>query len=640
MNAACGTSAKLLIEMTATEPGFAFDDSRRLTGPNRWSAGTAVILTPLGLATHDGAAHARWAARVGRACTQLGWPDPQAQALPHPREPLLVFSAPAHALFTATAINEWAWERSAAEAGETGFDLAHDLARESEDRPDEEAAAWAHFAARAAAEDRPDLRALCAAAISQGLPALVDDEQLSLGAGTGSLCWPLLVPVLVPVVDANPAAAPVSEPEPEPVRLPLPAPAAVPWVKLHDVPTALVTGSNGKTTTVRLLAAIARTAGLSAGLSSTEGVFIEGTCVASGDYSGPAGARAVLRHPSVQLAVLETARGGLMRRGLAVDRADAAVVTNVSADHLGEYGIDNLQDIAHAKLVVARALAPRSASAAGGTLVLNGADPVLMAVARATPHVQALAAQGQLALFARDFDHPELAALRQAGGGTCGVLNDRLLWQRAQANGGHRIDLGVEAELPLTLHGAAPHNTENIAAAVLVAAALGLPDAAIRDTLARFGSNAQDNPGRLERWTHHGATVLIDYAHNPDGLAQLLRVARALQPARLGLLLGQAGNRDDAAITELARAAAAAQPDRIVIKELPGMLRGRQLGEVPGLIERALRAAGHPAERLHQVADEAAAANALLDWSQPGDVLVLPVHTSSVRALLAPRLQA
>ncbi len=613
MNAGCATSVRLRIDVAETatesapEPHHGFDDSRRLTGPNRWYASTAVTLTPLGSAAQDKAAHTRWAARVQLACAHLGWPAPQPRVLPGVREPLLLFAAPDDVLFTATEVNEWAWERSAAEAGGDalqGYDLAQDLG--------DDATALAVFAQRAAAEQRPAQRALQTAAAARGLPVFIDDEALSIGAGSGSRTWPLSA---------------------------LPAIDDMPWPALHDVPTAIVTGSNGKTTTVRLLAAIAAAAGVPAGYCCTEGVFVEGRALDSGDYSGPAGARAVLRHAAVQLAVLETARGGLMRRGLAVARADAAVVTNVSADHLGEYGIAGVEDIAEAKLVVARALLDGTL-VRGGTLVLNGGDAVLMAVAARTPHVQALFAAGRVALFARDDEHPALVAARQSGGSTCGVRAGRLWW----SHGGSVTDLGAVADLPLTLGGAAPHNTENIAAAVLAAHALGLPETAIRHTLNTFGAQAQDNPGRLERWAHGGATVLIDYAHNPDGLAQLLAVARALMSvglagARLGLLLGQAGNRDDAAIIDLARTAAAGRPDRIVIKELPEMLRGRPLGAVPGLIEATLRAAGFDAGRITLQPDEEAAAHALLAWAQPGDVLVLPIHTKAVRERLAQALR-
>ncbi len=569
------------------EPQHGFEDSRRLTGPNRWHAGTAVVLTPLGVAAHNTQAHARWAQQVQHITQHLGWPSAQAQVALHTGAPTLTFAAPPILLFTATDINEWAWERAAAEFGERGFDLAQNL---KTDLADDAARV---FAARAAAEQSAAWLALQTAAQAHGLPCLVDDEWLSIGAGSGSRTWALNA---------------------------LPQTAEVPWQALHNIPTALVTGSNGKTTTVRLLAAMVRASGQVPGHCSTEGVVVDGLTIQLGDYAGPAGAREVLRHPDVQVALLETARGGILRRGLAVQRADVAVVTNISADHLGEYGIDNAQDIAEVKLVVARAVS------AQGLLVLNADDALLMATAARLPH----AAQAQQALFAMDHDDPALGRLRATQGPTCGVRAGHLLLHDGHAD----HDLGAITALPMTLGGAARHNIENAAAASLAALGLGLPVTAIRNTLHSFGANQRDNPGRLELWHHRGATVLIDYAHNPDGLAQLLRVARSLKPQRLGLLLGQAGNRSDAAISELASVAASFQPDRVVIKELPLMLRGRPEGQVPALIEQALRDGGVLAAHIAQVQDEAAAAISLLAWAQVGDVLVLPIHTAQVRETL------
>jgi UDP-N-acetylmuramyl tripeptide synthase len=579
----------------ADDPPLAHDDSRRLPGPNRWFDRPAVVLDALGRAALDDAAVAAWAERVELLCAALGWPAPQPRAHRHAGGLVLAFAAPEDLLFTATEVNEWAWERSA--------DARHPLSAEGivalQPAHDELPALQTEFTRRAAAERSAPLQRLKAAARARGLPVFEDDDSLSIGAGRGSLTWP---------------------------RAALPLPMDLPWARLHDVPTIVVTGSNGKTTTTRLLAAMARAAGLVPGLCSTEGVRVGDETVERGDYAGPAGARAVLRHPGVDFAVLETARGGLLRRGLALRRADAAVITNVSADHLGEYGIHSVADIAHAKAVVLHAVA------ASGMAVLNGGDAVLMDIAAP------LAPPGRLALFAAKHAHPRLAAHRAAGGSTCGADQGRLLLDDGEATA--PVDLGDVSTMPLTLGGAARYNLENIAAAVLAARATGLPLAAIQATLQSFGARPQDNPGRLERWTWRGATVLVDYAHNPDGLAQLLGVARALQPRRLGLLLGQAGNRDDAAIAELARTAAAFAPERIVVKELPRMLRGRALGEVPVLILATLREAGVPAEATSLEPDESLAAAALLDWAGPGDVLVLPVHTAAVRETLAQRLAA
>ena len=565
-----------------------FGDSRRLTGPNRWFAGTAVTLAPLGVCAADGAAHARWCQRVQALSEQLQWGDAQPHVVRHAGGVFFVCAAPTATLFTATEVAEWAWEQELAAAGDHSFDIAQPFTPEQ---------ALATFSARAAAEQHLALQALLAAAEQHDLPFLVDDEDFSVGAGSGSRTWPLSA---------------------------LPSPHEVPWPALHNVPTALVTGSNGKTTTTRLIAAMAQAASRSVGLCSTEGVVVNGQLQHSGDYSGPAGARAVLRDARVQVAVLETARGGILRRGLAVQRADVAVVTNISADHFGEYGVDSADDLAEVKLVVARAVTDH------GVLVLNADDTPLMRMAERMPH----AAQARQALFAAEHTHPALVAHRAQGGSTCGAHEGQLLL----CDHGQTHSLGEVAALPVNLFGAAPYNTANAMAAALAAVALGLPVQAVRDTLAHFGGRPSDNPGRLERWQHRGATVLIDYAHNPDGLTQLLTVARALKPQRLWLLLGQAGNRGDAAISELARVAAAFAPDRVVIKELPAMLRGRALGEVPTLLERALVEAGLPPATVQHIADEEAAAFALLAACAPGLVLVLPLHTAAVRQAVAAHL--
>jgi cyanophycin synthetase len=568
-----------LANVLPAAPNYGFEDSRRLIGPNRYFTAAAVTLTPLGRAAGDTAALQGWAARVRGLCAALGWPDPSPRIERHSGGALLIFAAPPDALLTATEVNEWAWERAAAQVGECSFDLAHAASDDVIDL----------MAARAATERHGGFGALRAAAAAHGLPLFEDDDEVSLGGGTGSRRWP---------------------------RNALPPPEMIPWPQLHDIPTALITGSNGKTTTVRVLAAMAAASGFTPGYCSTEGVFIGGHAIAEGDYSGPAGAREVLRCPEVQAAILETARGGILRRGLAVRRADVAVVTNISADHVGEYGIDGADDLAETKLTVARVVQD-------GTLVLNADDATLMAAAARLPH----AAHVHQALFALEYDQPILMALRARGGSTCGVRDDELLI----CHNGQQFTFGKVAALPLTFGGAARHNIANLAAAALAAAALGWPIAAITRTLQRFGASPQDNPGRLERWQYRGATVLIDYAHNPDGLAQLLNVARSLRPARLLLLLGQAGNRDDAAIGELVRTAASFTPDHVVIKELTLMLRGRMPGEVPALIERGLLAAGVARNRIVIESDEAAAARRLLDGAQPGDVIVLPIHTRAVR---------
>jgi cyanophycin synthetase len=295
------------------------------------------------------------------------------------------------------------------------------------------------------------------------------------------------------------------------------------------------------------------------------------------------------------------------------------VITNISADHFGEYGIDNLDDLADVKLTVARPLG------ASGTLVLNADDPVLLA--------RASLQKCKVALFAYDDLHPSLVAYRQRGSATCGVDNSQLMLSHKNK----RIALGAIADMPLTMNGAAIYNVANISAAVLAATAIGIAPKIISAELMRFGSTRTDNPGRLERWNLSGLTVVIDYAHNPSGLSLLMAASlaeRKNNQGRIGLLLGQAGNRGDDAIRQLAEVAVSYKPDLIVIKELGSMLRGRVLGEVPVLLQTALMAKGFPVANIIIEADEVDAARHLLEWAQPNDILIMPIHQQSARAEL------
>lgn len=385
----------------------------------------------------------------------------------------------------------------------------------------------------------------------------------------------------------------------------------------QGVAVALVTGSNGKTTTTRLIAAMTSAHGWRTGWNCTDGVFIAGVPVERGDWSGPAGAQRVVREPLIQAAVLESARGGILRRGLGVLDAAVAVVTNVEADHFGEYGIFSLADLAEVKLVVAKGLSTN------GVLVLNADDATLRNTS--LPAVRTLwfsASGGTDAALAAD-----VRAWREDGH----------LWLGDRAR---RHDLGEVRTMPITVRGAAAYNVENALAAALAAALLGVPPATIAQVLGSFGALPTDNPGRLERYTIGGAQVLVDYAHNPAGLAGLLGVARGLAPARLLLLLGQAGNRADDALADLARTAWSARPDRVIIKELDSYRRGREVGEVTLVLAAALRSLGVAESQLDIVADEVEAVETALRWARPGDVLVLPVHALDARERVSALLEA
>jgi UDP-N-acetylmuramyl tripeptide synthase len=432
---------------------------------------------------------------------------------------------------------------------------------------------------------------------------MLDESALTLGAGTGSRTWPL---------DA------------------LPAPGAVPWAALRTIPIAAVTGSNGKTTTVRLVAACARAHGWRDGFNCTDGVFVARECVAAGDYSGPAGTRRVLRDATVEAAVIETARGGILRRGLAIDRADVAIVTNISPDHFGEYGIDDLEGLADTKLSIAHLVTD------GGLLVLNAGDPLL--AARSRQLAQRFGRQPALGWFARDYDHPTLLQQRAEGGPCCGVRDGRL----RVAHGGAEHDLGAIDAMPLTVSGTATYNVENLAGAALVALHLGMAPATVAGVFARFGLDLADNAGRLMRFDIDGVRVILDYAHNPDGLRGVMHVAQRLRglDGRIGMLLGHAGNRLNADIEELALVATEFAPDLVVVKEDEGHLRGRQPGEVPALLQNALLKAGMPLTSVPICPSEVDAALMALAWARPGDALVLLIHAGDARARMLEILQA
>jgi cyanophycin synthetase len=336
----------------------------------------------------------------------------------------------------------------------------------------------------------------------------------------------------------------------------------------------------------------------------------------------------VVRDRRTEAAILEVARGGILRRGLAVSRAHAAVVTNISSDHFGEYGIDDLAGLADVKLSVAAVLA------AHGCLVLNADDALLRMKARELALRYGLLSQP--AWFARDWNQTFLRQYRAQGASTCGVREGRL-WLQVK---GLEQDLGLVTAMPLSIGGIASYNVANLAAAALVAVALGIPAATIAAVFAHFGENPSDNPGRMMRFDFKGAHVLIDYAHNPDGLRGFLSVATKLRgQGRLGLLLGHAGNRQDADIAELARAAAEFKPDLIVVKENEAHLRGRAPGEIPRIIRNELLRLGFKESALPVHDNELDAARFALEWARPGDVLALPLHSPQARAAVLSMLQ-
>ncbi|HEY2682991.1 MAG TPA: Mur ligase family protein [Steroidobacteraceae bacterium] len=556
-----------------------------------------------------------WRMRLERALLHLGWPTPQSAVRNHEGGVSLALVAPLDQLFLATEINEWALCASLYQRDPERWHQLQSLLVNAaiENAPEgeppaadnlpvlEEQAAFERFLRLQRIESRPALRSLLIAASARQLAFTTDDAIVTLGSGEGARSFPLER---------------------------LPAENEVPWQEVFNVPTVLVTGSNGKTTTVRLLAALARAQGLRVAYNCTDGVFLDDEQLAQGDYSGPEGTRRVIREPRAQFAVLETARGGILRRGIAVSQADAALVTNVSADHFGEYGIYDIAGLAAVKLAVAGVVSRN------GHLLLNAEDAELCAQAPALER-----------RFSRPFNFGWFSAgaarapreLLPSASFRCEVEDGRLKLHRE----GAVHDLGPVATMPLTVEGIARYNLANIAGAALAAASVGISPETMRVVLMRFGTDSLDNPGRLMRFEARGVTVLVDYAHNPDGLRGFLAVAEHLKgPGRLGLLLGHAGNRTDQDIRELARVAAEFRPDFVVVKENEAYLRGRQPGEIPEILATELKRLGVRENLIAAADNEIDAARRVLAWAKAGDVLALPVHSLEARNAVIELLSA
>jgi len=541
-------------------------DSRRLTGPNLVTDRPAAVLE-VDLPPGSEDAIRLWREEAARTLAALGWGAESPVVRRFPGGASLALTAPIDALYAATEVNEWAWTAATRRLhGETA-DADAELAR---------------LGGLIAAERRPALLALQHAAAERGVRFLWDDQWITVGTGTGALTWP---------ADA------------------LPAPDAVEWARVHDVPVALVTGSNGKTTVTRLMAGIITASGRVSGHTSTDGIIVGGQLLEPGDFSGPGGARRLLRDQRVEMAVLETARGGLLRRGLTVDRAEAAVVTNIAEDHLGESGVYTLADLAAAKLVVARAL--------GNTrpLVLNADDPALVAAANQLTC--------PIAWFSLDAANPLLRSAQALGQATAFLSGRQLMMGRGDA----LRRLTTVDQVPITVGGAARHNVANALAAALLASALGLPDAAISTGLAALTNTPGGNLGRLNAFAFGELQVYVDFAHNPHGITALMEMAGALPAVRRLVVIGQAGDRDDHAILELARTAWAGRPDMVVVKEMPAYLRGRPAGEVSGMLLGELRRLGAREDQLSLTVGEMGAVRHALGWARAGDLLLLTVHS-------------
>lgn len=537
-------------------------DARRLTGPNLLSSDAGSIL--------DIRCSSDEADRLLPFCTKalrkmldaVDWRDSEIHSKRLQGGVSIAFSARIDALYAASEISEWAWRACAAEfcdGDPVDFDAdARALRQEIEE------------------ELNPPLLALEAAAHEHGVSMLWDDDEVSLGHGAGSETWPFRD---------------------------LPDPAALDWSKYRDVPVGIVTGTNGKTTTARIAKHLLQSAGRNVGVSCTDWVAVNDRVVDRDDWSGPGGARMVLRQPDVDSAILETARGGLLRRGLGVQRADAALITNIAEDHLGDFGSQSLDELLNIKWVVSHAVRH------SGRLVLNADDERL--VAKAADY------DGEIAWFSLDQTN-ETVVRHVDRGGVAFVLADGEL---VRLSGSDRVSICVASEMPISLGGAARHNVANALGAAALTERLGLAMHEIGSGLVSMSQDA--NPGRSNLYRVDGFSVLVDFAHNPEAMQALFAMAKALPARRRALCFAQAGDRTDSQIRDLAENAWSMGPDLYVVSELDKYRRGREEGEVYGIIRNELLSCGADPEQIRHYASERESFAAALDWAEAGDLVVI-----------------
>jgi cyanophycin synthetase len=373
------------------------------------------------------------------------------------------------------------------------------------------------------------------------------------------------------------------------------------------VPIAAVTGTNGKTTTARMLAHITKMAGYTPGLTTTDGVYIDGQRTVQGDMTGPVSARMVLADPQIDIAVLETARGGLLRAGMGVNEVNVGAVLNVQADHLGLKGIDTLEQLAELKRIVVEV--------ATDCAVLNADDPLVLKMAS---HTEAKT----ICYVTMNPHHSLVREHIRAGGRACALeagVNGQMM--TLYDRGGH-IPLLWTHLIPATLEGRATHNVQNAMFAAAMAFSLGIKLDAIRQGLRTFDSTFFQAPGRMNVFNEHPFKVLFDYGHNAHAVGMMADLASRLDVTgrRLVVLAGP-GDRRDEDLVAIAQAVAGRFDHYICRRD--DNLRNRAPDEVPRIQAQALRAAGVAENAISVIPDEQEAIDAALRMGESGDLLLI-----------------
>ena len=555
------------------------ESSRHLTGPNLYFhlPGTVLDVAVEGVPVEE--IVQCWQEEVQKLLAAVGWEKRPLTVRTSPEGASLAFCSSMDTVYAATELNEAAWISTVALfSGTTPENFEKTVAK---------------LKASFEQESNPELLKLSDAADSHGVQLLADEETVTLGLGVGSISWP---------ADKLPAADEVD------------------WNSLRNIPLALITGTNGKSTVGRLLASIVKADGKTPGLTSTDWIKVGDEILDVGDYSGPGGAREILRDQRVEFGVLESARGGMMRRGLGVTEAQAGIITNVAEEHLGEYGVRSLADLIDVKFTILRPL-----ELSGGTLVLNADDSGLVKYSKKLKH--------PLCWFSLDANSPILLKHRKEGGSVCYADLGKIFY--AQGNS-LKFLLNVN-EIPFTLNGAARYNVANSLGVIALAKNLGFADEIIVKTLKEFKGDIDDNPGRGNYLTlplptanrsqdsdvEQAFQLLIDFAHNAHGLSAVCETL-ALLPANQRLVVaGHVGSHSDQEIREMTRVIAEIQPVFFLVPQMEDYLRGRKPGEISKLVLDELRLLGFAEENIGSAENCLEAVKLAVQRVKAGDLLML-----------------
>jgi UDP-N-acetylmuramyl tripeptide synthase len=540
------------------------DEARRLTGPNLlWQYPGAIVDVFIDGFDKQGVAEC-WQRWVSICLTEFGWDKEISTYRLHLEGANLAISAPVDALYTACDLAELAWLCCVAEL-------------KNEQAPDW-MASLNELKKLLAGEVKPQLLALMAAAARENVSCLIDDDELSLGMGGHTKVWS---------IDSLPKIDDLD------------------WSMFKDIPRALITGTNGKSTSVRLASEIATMAGFNAGVTSTDFIRVGDVIIDRGDYSGPGGARMLLRDKRTEIAFLEVARGGILRRGLPLEKVDAALVTNIASDHLGQYGIHTVEELAQAKFVVSRALS------ANGTLVVNADDELVISEAKKLDL--------NLCWFSLDENNSLVQKQLESGGKAVFIDRGAIIYGEQ----GIRQEVCQVTDVAMTFGGTARHNIQNALGVVGLSMALNLPLDAIQLGLESFGSTAEDNPGRGNMYSINGAQVIVDFAHNEHSMLAVVDMVKRMPAKNRIAMFSNPGDRSDEDIRNLSDAVLGLNAKYYIAAELENYLRGRKPGELPKLIKAHLIKRDVSEEQIKSASDSLEGTKLALGLAEPGDIILL-----------------